>query len=97
MSKMIEDDLDKKIKDSFKQLDRYDQILSIGYMTWILWCEKLHLPMPDPNTTAGWTEPVFLLVGLVSNGYLAVYLPMSSWWQDLQIRWLFWVLKLSFF
>ncbi len=91
MTKIEDEQINEQIRSLAKQLSRYDQIGFIGYLTWLLWCEKLHLPTPDLKAPAGWTEPVFFLVGLASNGYLAVYLPASRWWSDLQIRWLLWV------
>jgi len=82
-----------KIRDEYllclaEQLPRYYQIIVIGYLILMHCCIYLRLPRLNPRSPAGWEEPVFLLIGLTGAGYFR----LSSLWQKLQLRWLFWMI-----
>lgn len=77
-----------RIKDEYwkwllGQLTRFDQIVVIGALIWLKWCEDFPLPKPDLKSPARWTSPIFFIVGLVGSNYYR----MGCWWAEIQIRW----------
>jgi len=77
-----------KIKDDYirnlaEKLPKYDQLVVIGMLVWLKWCEDLHLPLPALKSPAIWTEFVWFLVGVAESRYYF----LSQWWQEKQIRW----------